>query len=68
MYDSIICFKGQIILGTAVCWEGCITEHKHAVPHSVRAERTFRTVSTGQGIRWRLQNIDANMCDLKVIY
>ena len=67
MYDRIMCFKGQIILGTAVCCEGCITEHKQAVPHSVGAERTFRTGSTGQGIRRRLQNIDANMCELKVI-
>jgi hypothetical protein len=68
MYDRLMCFKGQINFGTAVCCEGCITEHKQAVPHSVGAERTFRTVPTGQGVRRFPQNIDANMCELKVTY
>ena len=51
-----------------MCCEGSITEHKQAVPHSVRAERSFGPGTTGKSIRRRLQNIDANMCDLKFIY
>ena len=39
-----------MILGTAVCCVGCITEQKQAVTHNVCAERTLRTGSTGQDI------------------
>jgi len=39
-----------MILVTLMCCEGCITEHKQAVPHSVCLERSFRSESTGQGI------------------
>jgi len=33
------CLEYQTILGTVLCCEGCVTEHKQAVPHSVCAER-----------------------------
>ena len=40
----------QVILGTAVCCEGCKTEHKLAVSHSVFAEGSLRSRSTDQDI------------------
>jgi len=37
-------------LGTPVCRECCITEHKQAVPTNVCAEQYFTPTSTGQDI------------------
>jgi len=39
-----------MISGTAVGLEFCITEYQQAVQHSVCAEPSFRTESTGQDI------------------
>jgi hypothetical protein len=62
------CLECQTILGTAVCCEGCVTAHKQAVPHCVCAERSVRTVSTGQVIHRVVPNVVADNCDLIIIY
>jgi hypothetical protein len=56
------------MLGTAVCCEGCITEQQQVAPHSVCAEWTFRTRSTGQDILNTSTYIVAVNCDLKIIH
>jgi hypothetical protein len=50
-----------------VCCECCITEHEQAVPHSVCAEPSFRTRSTGKDILRIDTCIVAENCDLKFI-
>jgi len=55
-----------MISGTAVGLEFCITEYQQAVQHSVCAEPSFRTESTGQDIHCFLTYIGANNCDLKI--
>jgi hypothetical protein len=62
------CLEKLTTLGTAVCCEGCIIEHNQAVPHSVCAERSFSTTSTGQDIHVFMSNIVVHKCDLKIIY
>jgi len=51
-----------------VCCEGCITEHKQVVPHSVCAEWSFGSGSTAQGIHRFITNIVSVKCDFKVVY
>ena len=57
-----------MMLGTAVCCEGCITEHKQAVSHSVCAEGSLRARSTDQDIHRFLSNIVTDIRDLKIVY
>jgi hypothetical protein len=57
-----------MILDNAVCCEGCITEHKQAVGHSVYAEQYFRTGSTGQGYHGFLPNVVADIGDIRIIF
>ena len=38
-FTSKNCLECQTILGTDLCCEGCVTEHKQAVPHTVCVER-----------------------------
>jgi hypothetical protein len=53
------CLEGLCVcIGTAVCRECCITEHKQAVRHRGYAEPSFSTRSTGQDIRL-LSNLKA---------
>jgi hypothetical protein len=47
-------------LGAAVCCEGCITEYKQAVPHSVCAERFLEL--------YQLVNIFIVFCQISFLF
>ena len=55
-------------LGTAVCRECCITEHKQAVPNNVCAKQYFTPTSTGQDIRLFQPNIVEDNGGINIIY